>query len=328
MSPRHDFCRICGTVLGANTFRKSGLADYQGCDITQEELDWCNPFVAIMYEVVKEDPKKFLAPYLSGHATMKSGYHSELTAPFGDRPEVYRIQSGAEIEIDNAIIFASYGDRVILVHGDIDLTIGYVVHAKCWEALERKIGPMLRQNLNLIVESIEAVVTRHAYLGAEACQHRHYWVDNGSVLYVRDPFLFPFHATAMGKEDFPHNLLAQLPSATAKQVPLEIETMIWRQMSFPDLSNFCTALNQGIPHYWCREIVSSNWKLFLDASETQANNLDWRSLCEVLGRRNPPPGLLNRDRVFRLLEFIKEEFNRLKKEGQSGESVPRRLLEH
>ncbi len=287
-----------------------------------------------MYEMSAEDPKKYLAPYLSGPGIMETAYAVEMTAPFGDRPKAYRVESGAETKDDEGVVFLSFNERSIVTslqsdHIDVDSTLGYLTHAKCWEPLEHKVGPALRQKLNLAVESIEAVAAKYAYLGAGACQNRHFWEsmrDTGMV-YVRDPFIRPLQQTKTHGEDTQVDLIAQIPSMIAKQVPLEIESMVWRQLSFPDLRNFCVAVGRDVPQYWCREIVLSNWKLSYEVSETQAKDLDWQSLCESLGRENPPPSLLNRDRVIRLLEYISDEFNRRTREGKSGDLVQERLLE-
>lgn len=99
-----------------------------------------------MYETSAEDAKKYLAPYLSNPGIMETAFAVEMTARFGDRPEIYLIELGAEIKDDKGMIFVSFNERSVVisvqfVDKSIDGTVGYLIHAKCWESLERKVGP-------------------------------------------------------------------------------------------------------------------------------------------------------------------------------------------
>src|SRR2546430_3083825 len=133
--------------------------------------------------------------------------------------------------------------------------------------------------------------------------------------FVTDPFDVPRLQSLISKNVAPASKLnhdrIRWHRVTKATIPPEIEGMILDHLTPRDMEAFCDMLDQKIPQTWCRSSVLKRWRVFLDVDSVRDRPLDWRAICFFL-EKNPPLGIWNRDRIFRIIESICEEFYSLR----------------
>ncbi|KAK2756557.1 hypothetical protein FQN54_005450 [Arachnomyces sp. PD_36] len=210
---------------------------------------------------------------------------------------------------------------------------GYPIHAHCWTMMERVIGPDAENNLDILLKVLTQrwdteppnfVITRHRP-GADAKKY-----PPEEIYTTWDPTDVPevqavirqytrqnsSEETKLGNSNF-RNL-------GVLDLPLDIIFQIFDYISAADTESILTATQWKLPNSYWRSRFPRKLIFEIDefiSPETEDPGVDWAFLClgiEKLLENERVYGLQSRQRIFRILQSVKELFEDRKRRVQAS----------
>lgn len=229
-------------------------------------------------------------------------------------------------------------DIALLVMG------GTPVHAHCWTSIERIIGPRAEKELDQFLFALrfrfkcQPFEVKNCLVGTASKQtweagkiqskRRVTLTDEERLVPVSDPINIPAIHKLIGESKKCRDCHLRIGQTrisrerhipviahsrpTPLRLPLDIQFVVVDYLTqFPDLKNALIAFHWQLPEsYWRlripRKLIFETEDLF---SEDQADGVDWKYLCLGIERiLATSHGLMNRKRIFRVLEGTRNLF--------------------
>jgi hypothetical protein len=193
---------------------------------------------------------------------------------------------------------------------------GYPIHSRCWTLAQKRLGYGIEDCLKLFVDTLT---------------HISHWDSCPS----RPLTLFSAYGYTSQSPSDPleiaelQSVLEQKPARephvrfeTGVDVPYDIRCVVLDLLDHRDTCNLQAAFGWHMPPvYWAQRLRRQRLLFELDGIDYGA--IDWRSAClaveRLLGRRTTG-GLFERERVFRILDDVKERLPMLRNDTGFNQS--------
>ncbi|KAK2757521.1 hypothetical protein FQN54_004490 [Arachnomyces sp. PD_36] len=318
MAPTHSLCYVCGVVIGAKHWDERNWASLPVYDTdlaTQQDLDWCSDFRAIVFDEAQHRP-----PFLSGVGRIIDGL--DLPSPPSNRAAHYK----DDPPVETVEYFPAHPASTAF---ELDPVYGYPVHDHCWTFLERRLGCISDAELTPLTNVLSTRWADEDFGGAKSFASMQ-WGGGGrnsdaSVTLVTDPWNIPELEVMISRclkqdkkrkrsEDGTHEASDPKESRFPRYLSQELKYFILDYLEFSDVRNALTAFGWRVQEGYCRNRFRRD--LFFEVQGTSYSQLDWHILwreSESMLKRGSCRGLINRERIFKIVDSIHSEFHEYQK---------------
>ncbi|OJJ46698.1 hypothetical protein ASPZODRAFT_16446 [Penicilliopsis zonata CBS 506.65] len=228
--------------------------------------------------------------------------------------------------------------------GDDPALKGYLLHARCWDLLERQLGSRATQQLDYILAALKKFwsqegaleIPRLIYQGLIDFTGKPIFMESqrsvtGGVIVpypgIDDPFHIPavnelLHRSRVRGEEGPVTALSSSSSSsvtaylsTRLSLPLEIKYAISDYLDATSVRNMLLAFGESLPvSYWLHRIPTTLYMEIQDKALTAPETIDWPYLTMMVNDKNilgDSLGIWNRSRILAILTQVTEYVNEL-----------------
>lgn len=246
-----------------------------------------------------------------------------------DRNDIYEYNgiegNGAQIQVDER--------RLLRMHFPVSgLRCKHLLHAGCWDFIERVIGHQAEDRLDLLLQAMKDGWDKNSYDVQGLISHSGVeWVgdlilENMTHQYRLIPVTDPLEIPALQKliaksvkgaagepsSNITARPIASIATSGLGTLPVEIQALILNLLpNWLDVNNTLEAFSISLPGFLWRDWFPRDL-IFDELDQIPDYKIDWKTMYTgVMRLLNTSLGIKNRQRIVRVVKEIREDFLRL-----------------